>query len=308
MSETKTKKLVLKRCYFQGSYTGNAEDLLMSINNYLPKQEDRKISDGDFFRDCLLTDICPASRESNKGVYATIIVHEKGPTGIVSFDDAHDAQVKEHHPPSNSEFLCREIHLLVVENCIIVCGLSGSDGVIENILTRLGGKTDSDVSDTIISVDDVPNHNELERIVKVGVKSISLDVTSYLANLDGVLTPEQNGISRLFGMMFARSDSKLGVQKRANAKGKIFLNRGRVVKSEEKKDAWLTGIGQTIVDSNMDGYTLVLEDGTKLSSFALKVSKDVKLKKFVNTISTDHARRELKAFYEKLKSDGVLDW
>jgi hypothetical protein len=80
--------------------------------------------------------------------------------------------------------------------------------------------------------------------------------------------------------------------------GKLQLRRGKFSKDEVKRDEWLTMIGEEILTAgSSDSYTIVLENGRKISNKQLRKSQSVKLRRYANSFSYEHAKQALIQFY-----------
>jgi hypothetical protein len=95
--------------------------------------------DIDLFKSLVVASIEPSS--SGKGSFIRILGYEKGAKGLINLETSQEvAEVEEHHPPTNREFLDEEMVLYVADNHIIACGLSGRDNTIGNMIAHLGSK------------------------------------------------------------------------------------------------------------------------------------------------------------------------
>lgn len=302
----KYKTLVLKKTYFPDGYNGSMEQVVAGIIQNLPNHNDR-IYQADLLRTYRLAQVDTPANGS--GTFVRLTASEAGPTGIINLQKSDQTiDVEEHSPPENSEFLNEEVMLFIANNHIIACNLGNRDSLVHNIICTLGIKAGVLASDFAFKVSDVANKTEIEKIQEVGVKSIDLSVTSYLATFDkiadGTTMPGAGFVRKIFG---TPADAE-NIRKRANTSGRLVLNRGRFKKEEIRKDAWLTDIGKTIIEGDIGEYTITLEDESKISNLKLKVTKGVKLKTFANSICPQHTKHELKSFYDELQANKALEW
>ncbi len=311
----KYKDLVLKRCVFEDvGFNGSLEGIISHIISNLPNHDDRVFDGGLMFKTFRL-----ASAEQmldDKGLFVRVVALNQNPIGVVDLKKSTTTLgVDEQAPPTDSEWLEEDIFLLVKNNDLISCLTGRKDRVLEHMIWKLGMKAQVIANDFKFKIGDVPNRNELEKVNKIGVRSVNFDIHDYLSNLTGLKDVDApagiKGDMSSFGdkivsKIFSQPDTDNGKRKRANTSGKIVLSRGKFKKSENRKDEWLTDIGQTLVESGDTDYTLVLEDKSVISTKDLKISKRIKVKTHANTICPDRTREELLQYHSELARDGMV--
>ncbi len=300
----KYKKLVLKKAYFDEGFNGSIEQIVNGISEKLPDKNER-VFNPELFKSHEIAHI--EKLTGGAGVFVRIHGYEKGSIGLINQEvQAASAELEEHHPPEKRQFLADEVILYVRGNHILACDLGNKDSLIQNIFGVIGLKAGVIENSLKLKVSDVPNKAELKKAKEIGIKKIELGLDGYLASVEEFhhKSPKEKILEKIFSVP---SDAE-SVRKRANTHGKLVLSRGQFKKEEIKKDDWLTNVGATIIESGADDYVITLEDGTKIATEKLKVSKSVKLKKFANTISYTEAKAALLKFYEELHSNGSLDW
>ena len=300
---TRTKTLALQRAYFNEGYNGSLENLLKAAFSKLDRNKDRVV-DVDLFKSRLFAscDDCL----TGEGVFLRVFEYEKGAIGVIDSDTNDQAAVVEAFDhPENREFLKDEIVIYVVNNHIIACNLGNKSGTFASNVLNFCTKAGVLNPDINMLIADVPDKTTLDRLDKVGVKSVDFGITTYMERLD-ISTSSTVG-ARIMGMILAEPEESSAIRKRANAVGKLSLRRGRFTKNEAHKDEWLTGIGKELmVAGSSESFTIDLEDGTRLSNSSLKRSKSVKLRRHANSYSFENAKMELSNFYKQLKNDGSL--
>jgi len=302
------KSLVLKRCYVPDGSNISLEKVVEQIKGALPNHKERVFGD-DLLKSYIIAYMQPDTQRG-KGVYVGIYRQDIGATGLIDYSSSsEDAGVEEFKVPENRAWLDTEIVLYIVDNHILACNLSGKDKLLSKIFLEIAKRADIIRDDFVIDITDVPNTPELGRINKVGVKNIELNLTSYLSSIEEfALKSQSSSVAQFFEKLLGAPSSLEDVQKRAATKGKLLLSRGKFSKEEINKDEWLTSIGGKIVDENLDDYTLTLEDGSKVSTKSLKVSKLVQLNKHANSFSREYAHLTLSAYYDELLDNGSLNW
>jgi hypothetical protein len=303
------KTLVLKRCYLPDGFNSSLEKIVDGIKGRLPNHEDR-VFRPELFKSYLIADITRRSN-SESGIYVSILCQDKGATGLINFEKSKEtAEVEEHEAPENRAWLENQILLYIVDNHVVCCNLGPRDNFLGTMIKDLAKKAEAVNDDFNFRISDVPNKTELERVNNIGVKEIDLSLTSYLSTFDNFRSATgSSGIMPVLERVFGQPDSISRLRKRASAKGSLKLTRGGKFKKDEiPKDEWLTDIGATIIEQDLEDYKILLEDGTAISSSNLKVMRSVKLNRHANTFSVDDAKIQTAAFYDELKNDGSLSW
>jgi len=301
MMRKKTKTLVFKRCYFSEGYNGTIEQIISGINDIFPDHKDR-VYNPDLFKHYIISAIeKPIQQE---GVFIRIVSHDETGTGIIHLKASQrTADIEEHLPPEDTQFLENDILLYIVRNHVIACNIGNKDTLITNLILEISTKASLIDNSTRFRIADVHNALEIKKLSDIGVKRIDLDVANYLANLRDL-----NKGPRWFQKAFGSPDSPAALQKKANTCGKLTLSSsGRKKIDEISIDDWLTDIGQSILDDDIRGYTFILEDGSRMSSEQLKVTKRVALRQVGNTTSDDDAKAQTLLFYKELQAKGSLE-
>lgn len=309
MSQGKMQKnLVLKKCYLPDGANVSFEQVIEGIRLSLPTPKER-LYKADLLRTYYIADIIKNPRK-DKGTFVRITGHDEGKIGLIDFGDNQDTlTVEEHVAPDRKGWLSEEIVLYVVDNHVVACNIGLKDNLVSQMLLDIARKSKAVNDDFYLRVSDVPNLTEIDRLNQVGVKYVDFNLTSYLASMSTLSanTLKDKGLSVLQSL-FCVPDEVSRVKKRASMTGRMMLSRGRFSKDEVQKDQWLTEIGAKIASDGFDDYTIILEDGTKISTSKLKVSKPIKLKRYANSYSCDEANKEVEQYYEELKLNGSLSW
>jgi hypothetical protein len=300
----KYKNLVLKKVYFDEGFNGSMQHIVLNIFEKLPNHIDR-VYNPELFKSHILANIEQCSKYN--GLLVRIFEYEKGATGLINLENSNtSADIEELLPPEKRQFLENEVILYIHNNHVMACGLGNKDSLVQNIFGTLAVKSGAIESSFKMKISDVPNKTELKKAKEIGIKRIELSVSGYLANIENF--HEKSPKDKIIERIFSTVDESAAVKKRANTYGKLVLRRSKFKTEEIKKDEWLTSVGEAIIESDTDDYTIILEDNTKISTTKLKVIKSVRLKKFANSISYFEAKEALTQFYDELKKNGSLEW
>jgi hypothetical protein len=242
------------------------------------------------------------------GVFARLFEFEEGATGLIDLAKSDmSEEIEELLPPQDRHFLSEEIVLLISHNHVIACGLGNKQGTFAQAMALLAER--SGATDPLIGlrIADVPNKTTLDTIAREGVKTIELNIESYLATLEGYdRGPFRD---RVMDRLFTRPDSSGGLEKRAQLTGRLHLKRGRFKKEEIERDEWLTSLGTVIVESDYEGsYKIVLENDQIVSNENLRVTKPVGINRHANSVSYSQTKLELASFLKELEVSGALHW
>lgn len=308
MTQRKPKMLTLKRCYMPEGFNSTLETIIDAIKERFPNHEDR-IFKPELFKSHVIGEIAKRSNP-DKGVFVSVLCQNSGATGLINLGKSKEtAEIEEYRAPENTAWGDNQILLYVVGNHIVCCNAGPRDGFLGTLLLDFAKKAEAVNDDCNFTIADVPNTAELERINRVGVKEVDLSLTSYLSTFENFKGVSESRIKPVLERVLGTVDSTSHLKKRASAKGRLRLTRGGSLKKEEiSKDDWLTDIGATIIEQELEDYRLILEDGNVIASSRLKIMKSVRLREYGNTFSLDEARVQATNFYEELETNGSLAW
>ena len=303
----KIKTLILKNCHFYAGYNGTLEEVFRQMIASLPNHDDRvyQVDMLKKLRVATVDDILGG------GVFVRIVALDENPVGLVNLKKSTSTLgVDEHAPPTDHQWLNEDIMLYVHNNSIISCGLGSKDRLLENLVYQISVNAEVLGKDTKFLISDVANKNEIEKINRIGVKSIDFSITSYLNSLGGIQTANplstlaMDALEAVFGVV----NDKNALEKRSNIEGRLVLTRkGKFQNDEIPKSEWMQRVGTAIVNQDDSEYTITLEDGTKISTNKLKITRSVKIKSFANTVCPERTKYELQQFHGDLLKDGTID-
>lgn len=308
MARTTSTTLILKRAFLPSGNNSSLEEILSETNSALPNYNDRH-----FVRD-LLSSYCVSKVKKDEtrenGLFVWFSLQDSGTTGLINTAAKKNAaEIEELGPPDNKAWVQSEILLYVSGNHVIACNLGVKDKVITEAIKHLARAANAVDDNFNFSIEDVPNTPEIERINSVGVKSIELNVTSYLADLESLpFSERRQGILNTLTAIFGTPPSNKDIKLRAATSARVTLTRGKFSKEENEKDEWLTNVGETIVSSELDNYKITLEDKTRVSTTKIRVSKPIRIKRFANTLNHEDAELKVSEYFKELQKNGSLAW
>jgi hypothetical protein len=301
----KTSSITVKKAYFENGFNHSMEDIIREINIKLPDKQERTY-DEDLFIKYEIGQIEILS--DMEGAFVRIHSSESDTIALVDQEERSAKNIlEEHSPPEKKRFLKCEIFLYINSNHILACNLNNRDTLFKNIIHNVAEKAKIVDSHFKFIISNIPNKTELARIQQVGVKKIDFGISGYLANMDEKVGFFDGKFNKLLSHLFETPDAN-GPKKRTNTLARLTLTRGKFKKDEIEKDEWVTEIGEIVAESDIDDYTITLEDGTKISTKNLTTSKKCNITKHANTLDYDSVKEELTAYYKELKKTGQLDW
>lgn len=299
--------LYLKKAELFPETQASLEDIILKVADDLPDFVDRKFN-VDLLSDYYISSI-KRDVKRNAGAFVRISLNDIGSTGIMTTKKGFsEGDVEEHSAPKGKAFVQGEIYLYVAGNHLIACGIGNRDKMVSEIISHIASLAGAINNDTRLFISDVPNAAELNKINKVGVKSIDFDLSTYLADVETMPFEKRiTGIGAVLFSMFGKVPEAKDATLRSETRGKILLSRGKFRKTENLvKDEWLTNVGQAVVNADLESYTIVLEDGSKVSTKSIKTSKPVKIKKYANTFQREHAEMIITEYFGELLKNGSL--
>lgn len=294
------RTLILKRSRLTEGISMTLEDVLQQIFDRTGGPRDRLLR-LDLLRSAVVAGV--ERGPSNQGVYVRLFEFEEGALGSINFDASGGlADVEGVEPPKGQSFLQEDIGLFVVGNDVIATGMANKNrtyaGQLSDLAIRLGLFRDGEC----LMIDDVANQTTLGDLRRTGVKEIHLGVSDYLASLP----PDHSLKNRVMDAIWTSPSNPEEMTRRGAHNGRLALSRGRFKKDEIKIDPWLTKVGERIVEEDDEDYSIVLEDGRRLTNSNLKVTRKVRVQKQYNTVSWKELKGHLAKFMGDLRGSGVI--
>lgn len=294
----RTKTLVAKVAYFTDDFEDSLEGLLRAIFQKVSKPRERVVQN-----DLLKSTVFGVLEEnpSGPGVYVRVYEFEEGATGVINFDSTNTtASVEEFLPPEGRRFLSDEVCMLVNENRVMTCGFGNRNRSLSGSIIKLALALGLVKDVTSLSIEDLPNQVSLRELRDVGVRSINLDVTGYLESLP----PSVSIKDKILRALLVQPLSDEEHRKRAATVARIGVKRGAYSKDEIHKDKWLTELGEDVLtEADAGDYTIILENGKKLTAKQLRRQKPVKVKRHANSVNYDQVKMELHQFAKEVMAD-----
>jgi hypothetical protein len=217
----------------------------------------------------------------------------------------------ERAPPDRHSFMDGDIFLLLRENDIVLCNSGAREGAAKAYLAGIlsaGGVED------VFEVEQVADVDKVELVQREGVKSIRLSSSVFKATTDriqretkktrlmGVLADE---IMRLYA---AQEEANLDdLAKYENLQVKLEISFDSRKKGGELAAGKLDEAAQGLLNEDDKGFVIVTKEGNALTSDDIKVKKVVEVDDHGNSVSCEHAWREMLIYYGELRAAGVVE-
>lgn len=286
--------IALMRAYFNEGFNNSIENVLTSAFQKLENTKDRVVPI-DMIASHLFAYLEKCSKTG--GTFVRVLEFENGAIGVIDLGVSDCSKIVEQFVhPQQKDFLKREIVMLCVENYILTCNIGNKSGTMAASILNFGVKAEVIGGDVRMKIADVPDNTTIDEMNREGVKYIELKVTDFIQNLD--VSTKGTASKRVMEYIWSSASGASGLKKRANLIGKLRLSRGRFSKHEVRHDEWLTMIGSEIVTAgSSDGYTIVLENKRRISNKQLRKSQSVRLRRYANSFSYEHAKQAMIQFY-----------
>jgi hypothetical protein len=244
------------------------------------------------------------------GIYFTLF-SEGGSTGTVQNGGA---QVGRARPPQGTEFLKTGVHVLIEGDHIAYVAIGHTnDGQISQLVAkfiRANGASDADTQFLFMARS---NRRELDRLLRVGVKSIDLGVTSFMAAAEQLAEDNQRGgiaqrrdamIDAVRGI-FTRDRSPQEIEAASELQASLHI--GYDGRSASDLVPQLLGDLATQVSHGADEFKIITKNDVVITRDKLVIKRDVNVVGddiSLDPISTFGALRDCLRDWRR---DGILD-
>lgn len=251
-----------------------------------------------------------ATRGQGLGLYFTLF-SEGSDTGTV---ENGGSRIGRASPPTGTEFLRTGIHMVLQGNHLAyVANGSTNDGQISRLLITFLEAKGATQAQTQFLYMARPNRRELERLLQVGVKSIDLGITSFLATAEEIAeTHSRNNIAQRTGEfvqavrgIFGPRRSPAEIEAASDIEARLHIGfDGR--SASPLVPTLLTGLARQISDSADDFKIVTLNDVT-ITRDKLVIKRDVQVEGDEIALDADSTFRILRECVRRWQRDGIMD-
>ena len=285
----------------------SVEHLMRRALNNAPSVSDTKFE----YSDTIIAQISNRSiNTSNIALYFTLF-SEGEPAGIV---ENGGAQIGRTRAPAGNEFLKTGIYMVLEENHMaFIADGHTNDGQISNLIAKFliaCGLRKSDVRFTFMAR---PNRREITRLLRSGVKSIDLGISSFMTTAEDMArtaptSPFMSSLGAMVSTMrgvFGRDRSPAEAEAAAEIQAKLHLGydgRG----ASPLVPMMLTEIAETVIEGD-DEFKILTNEGISITRDKIIVRREVNVSGDQISIDPISAFSELRNCMRSWRREGVLE-
>jgi hypothetical protein len=213
--------------------------------------------------------------------------------------------------PTNSEFMDGDACLYVNGNDVCICSTNLRDGGIRSVLIELFTKaalSNNTKQFSLLKVADMPKINMING---EGIKEIKLRATLYQAAFNysrrklqtqGILSSAARAAKLIFGNENDITNDSLNIETVIKIDG-----RSKAQLSIGQKELNRLAVDLVEHQEDDDKFIIVTNSGNKITQDQMYVNETFSIDSKGKSVDRDSAYLELKKFYGKLKSGGLLE-
>jgi hypothetical protein len=298
MDARKSVTLAAHRAVFRDDYQATLQSVLVDVKNNL--RAEVSVDEGLFANWSIKF---PESTYNKNGFLVQFGLYEQGAQqSTIRNRGANEGYVKAAAPaPSGTDYLQSEVLLLVENNLVVSCGLGKRHAALVNVIGKFCDECGVKFPVGVMSLEQLPNKLNLERIRSIGVNSFGVNATDYLGHFK---IAGDGWFQTLFGGMETvgvYEQEKLFADIRIRTKGKS-VEFGEVSRSSVLDKA----AEQAFVSEQCGDLYLELRDGSKWRGGELILKKTEKIAKDGSTYRIEDAIHAMSEYFRELKSQGMV--
>lgn len=302
MSKNKSVTISVHRAFFSDNHSWTLAGLLNRLRSDL-KDDDLIVPRSLFEKTAVKF---PSFPKTNNAVAAQFGMYEEGAekSTIQVSGTMGEYSTISVPAPDKAEFLSHEIAILTDENFMIACGLGQRQGIIIDAIGTLAKRCGINIAPTEFTFGNTPNRLTVEKIRRIGVKSIQFDAANLLGSLD---ISTESVIGSLFGKTSTREYFKRQEMIAELSIRPKTIGRPQVQAVAMPKNVWLEKAAvKTFEDDDVGSYTITLDDNSVWKEGDLKLSRTVDLPKDGSSFQVSKALQEMLDYLDQLKKGGHL--
>ena len=308
MSKTKQKTMFYKRiCWINVAY--DMENLMKEAHTALTTTAQRAFE----YNDGHIQGSSFETRSNGFLCHVAFFVHTQQASLIPIPSDDKTTETFLLAPPDNKNYLQGDVFFLIKNNHIIVC----TSGLAEHaVVVYMRGMLEAVGRSSLameFSVESIMNEKKLD-VLKEGVKSLSLNTAIYTASVDHHARRVQenstiadklvSSIKDVLAEFVITSDESKDIKDKENLSVKVELSFDGRKKGEISK-----GKLQALASDSLDeeGFTIVTKNDKKITFNEIRLHEKIPLAVSGTSVSKEAAWNSMGAYFNKLKSTGMLE-
>lgn len=306
MAKSKTKKITLNvhRAIINDSVNLSLSEILDKVRTS-DSGTSASIVNRDLYKKTIVD--FPSFPKTNQSVAALFVLYEEG-TAISTVGVGKkkgNLKVDTLNAPKGKEFVDRETIILVDGNYVVSCNLQQNQGALLSAIETIARKVGIEIPPMGIDFAEISNKLTVDKIRKVGVKKIRLNVSDLL----GSIQPVHDGlISHIFGVTSGTAEYE---QKNTMAWLELNGNGGSSPMTLDydsiSKNKWLSEAAtQALQDDDVSAYTILLNDGTSWKNDELTLTKTVNIIREGSSYNVPDALQHMLNYIDLLYDEGRI--
>ncbi|PDT33062.1 MULTISPECIES: hypothetical protein [Sinorhizobium] len=230
-------------------------------------------------------------------------------------------QITRTPAPRGREFLKTEVHLVIEgDHMAYLANGQTNDGQITNLVSKFLEEQGVNRANTQFAFMPRSNRREIERLLRVGVKSIDLGISSFLTTVEDVNNHQRahapprgmdgirqigDGLSQVMRNAFGRHRTPEEIQAASEIQARIHLGydgRG----ADAILPQLMTDVAERVANSGEE-FSIVTKHDVVITREKLVVKQDVNIEGDDITLNADSTFATLRDCLRQWRNDGVLD-
>lgn len=318
--EFKTKKFYYRRAKWEGQGKTTLQSIMENAHVELDTVGKRtfEVASG--------AEIRGANFKNDDGFYIQVASYVPGEaTSIIDKDkSAQVSDVSAQNAPSGKDYLDGDIFIYINGNHVILCPSGAREKIAEKYFWHVLRAFDNKDIARSFELDKVAKASKLKMIRDEGVKEVELDASLYEASLLHLdrTKPKVSGLKKAVAdqvlAIFGKDKTLKEIKEKENLNLKISLKfDGREAQRHSKEPKFgeagkkrLKRTAEQVISefekSHDDGFLIITGENNRITSEEIRVSDSVRVKTLGKSLSRESAWLNLKEYYKRLNSDGVL--
>jgi len=317
----KDKKFYYRRAKWENQGKLTIEKLLVDAHQQLDTVGKRSFSVGSG------AEVRGADFKDNGGLYLQIASYVPGEaTSIIDKSKkARRSDISAQSAPEGKDYLDGEVFVYVKDNHVILCPSGVRENVVQvYILHVLRAVKKEGIAETF-ELDKVAKTNKLRMIREEGVKEIDLDTSLYEASLLHIdkQNPKISSLKKVITeqllAVFGKDKDLKEIKEKENLNLRVSLRYDGSEARKHMKEAEFGQAGKKRLEKTAEqvisefeedhenGFVIVTGQGNRITSDEIRVSDTFRVKTLGKSLSKPEAWVKLKAYHDRLKSDGVFE-
>lgn len=255
---------------------------------------------------------------NNIELHITYYIDDSKASALNKNTDEENNSTSEADAPSGYNYLDKEVFVYINRNNLIICQPNQSYKILLSYIQQI-------TKNNNINIRNIAKVDKISMIQSKGIKNIGYNSSQSNLNIDHIdnrleiLETDsrtrkikkyiQNGTSLIIDNISRIYSEENGGDIDLNDYFNIDINistKGKLMKSNRTISENINNLPDMPFDEDDDGFSLILQDGTKMKQSDVIISQKYDILPFGNSLNIDDVFNKLKIMYQHLNSDGTL--